>query len=561
MFSKKWQECEDELQICREALHNEEIKRNDLQTDNKKLTAAIQRSEDEYSKLEKHTKNCEKATEKAQKETKFAAAHADNLINSQKSQLKKAEWKYETTASDLKNWTDKYGSSVDKPANDKHDLQLKVFEWQSKAEKACNEIALLEAQIQGSPEQVGLHQALEEWEEHQACSAELGDLQDRLHDEILRRQESESDLSTSKQRHQKTKSDLKASQIKAAQFEQAYNSIKGQDKISVYSQRIRQLESDLQASEARHQKSEEDKKVLQEKADQLEKTDETSRGQEGSDFNLLEDHRLEKQKLESDLKTFQERYYKAESDVKSLQEKSHWLEQANQALKDQDNSRIDMLQKLESDQNANREQLQKTELDRKTLQEKAGQLEVDLRTAEERLQTAKSEKEVLQEKAHQMETNLIATKERYETEYSYKMVHQEKAHQLGLDLEKTKEQYQTTKSMVETLQIKTHQLEQANELLQEQVNERLQAKTFDKKENDQEGHDEVADTVRRDEERMKLLDLKSDSEDAEQNRKNQRLRIQTPKEANRVQVSSPFSISLPDYPSCSTQLRRINCSY
>lgn len=70
------------------------------------------------------------------------------MVNSQKGQLKSAERRYEAAARDLKEWTEKYGF-VERPAEEKAALQKRLSEWQSKAEKARNEIAALKEVLQG----------------------------------------------------------------------------------------------------------------------------------------------------------------------------------------------------------------------------------------------------------------------------------------------------------------------------------------------------------------------------------------------------------------------------
>ena len=119
-----------------------------LSTSNERLTAENERLKEELQKLEKDTKNCEKATTKAQKEAKNAKGNADHLINSQKGQLKSAERRYAEAARDLAEWRDRYGWAVGKPAEENAALQARLSEWQSKAEKARNEIAALKGGLQ-----------------------------------------------------------------------------------------------------------------------------------------------------------------------------------------------------------------------------------------------------------------------------------------------------------------------------------------------------------------------------------------------------------------------------
>ena len=125
-----------------------------LIAENEDLKAENQDVKDAYQRLEKHTKNCEKATNKAQQEAKNARGNADHLINSQKGQLKSAERRYEEARRELKEWREKYGWSVDKPAEEKAVLEKRLSEWQSQAEKARNEIVALKKM---KKEKEGLH--------------------------------------------------------------------------------------------------------------------------------------------------------------------------------------------------------------------------------------------------------------------------------------------------------------------------------------------------------------------------------------------------------------------
>ncbi len=562
----------NQLTTTRATIADEERKNGELTKENDLLKTLIGKLKTDVTKLTVHAKNCEKATGKAQKEAKHAKGNADHLINSQKGQLKNAERRYEAAARDLKLWTDKYGLSVNQPAEEKHALQLSVSEWQSKTEKARNEIASLEAQIEGTPEQIGLHQALEEWEEHQGCSAGFADFEDKLHDGKLRQQKLESDLTASRQHHQKTKSDLQALQVKAEQLEQANMAMQNGNNVYEYVQRIQQLESDLQTSIEQGQKIELDMKALEETAIQLERANKTFHDQAKTfhdqaktDVVMFDDDMLEKQKLESNLRAFQERHQETESSMKILQGKADQLERANKSLQDQDELRKDMLHKLESDLEASKVQCVETDSNMRALQDKADQLEVDLRTTIEQHQTTKSNTEALQEKAEQLEVDLRNTKEQYQTTKSNMTAVQGEADRLRLDLkttkeqyqtsvsdmealqgkvdqlesdlEATREQYQTTKSNMEALQGKADQLEQANKSLQKE-HERLQAKAFEKREQDDKANNETADAVQRDEERMSLMDQENNSKKLEQDSKAQHLRTETPMEAERSQVSS-----------------------
>ncbi|CAD6566798.1 MAG: hypothetical protein ASARMPRED_000145 [Alectoria sarmentosa] len=477
------------------ALHEEMRQTAELKTANEQLANQILQQKEAYAKLDKHAKNCEKATNKAQKEAKHTQGYADHLIGSQKGNLKSAERRLDEATRELKQWRDKYGWSVEKPAEEKYALQERLSEWQSKAEKARNQIVSLEEQIQGTPQQIGLHQALEEWEEHQGCSAEFADLQDKLHDGTLLKQQLESDLASSKQRYQKTKSDMKALQTKADQLEQAYKALQNQDKTNEYILHIQKLESDLE----QYQKTEGDVKALQEKVNQLESASEVVRGQEKTDTDMLDADMLDKERLESDLKALQDRLQKTESEMKALHEKADLLEQANKAFQDQAKSDNDTLQKLESDQKASEEQCQETDSSMKALREQADQLKSELNVTKEQLQTTESDMEALQGKTDQLESDLNSKEEQLDElasnmeslqgildqlESDLKRANEERrttksnmdelgeqADQLKSELNVTKEQLQTKESDMETLQGKADQLESDLNFKEEQLDE------------------------------------------------------------------------------------------
>ncbi|CAD6579084.1 MAG: hypothetical protein ASARMPRED_008950 [Alectoria sarmentosa] len=120
-----------------------------LITANRQLLAENSTLKEAYAKLEKHTKNCEKATNKAQRDVKHAKGYADHIVGSQKGNLKSAERRLEEAARELKEWRDRYGWAVEKPAEEKAALHKRLSEWQSKAEKAWNEIAALKGGSQG----------------------------------------------------------------------------------------------------------------------------------------------------------------------------------------------------------------------------------------------------------------------------------------------------------------------------------------------------------------------------------------------------------------------------
>ena len=510
----------NKLQDANKAAEDEMRQKTEFKNTNDQLMKLLRTQKDAITKLERHAKNCEKATNKAQKEAKNAKGHADHLVGSQKGQLKNAERRYETAARDLQAWREKYGWSVEKPAEEKDALQATISEWQSKAQKAQNQIASLEELVQGTPEQIGLHQALEQWEEHQGCSEEVADLQDKVHDGKLLKEKLESDLNTSRERHQKAKSDIKALQVKAhqleqanqalkdqdgtqdyilhiqnlesdlkastelhqitegdmkalqeqlVQLEQANQALKDQDETQDYILHIQNLESDFKASAELHQITEGDMKALQEQVVQLEQANQTFRDREKTDVDMLDDDVLDREKLESDLKASQEQHQEAESEMKALQEKAERLEQANKAFKDQEKSHNDMLQKLESDQKASKEQLQETGSNMKAVQGLAEQLDSELKTAKEQHQSTKSDMEALQGLADQLQSELEIAKEQHQSTKSDMEALQGLADQLQSELEIAKEQNQATKSDKEALQGLSGQLESELELANEQI--------------------------------------------------------------------------------------------
>ena len=544
MFRNKWQKCMADLE-------EETRQKTEVEAAKEKLTTEIRTLKAEYANLEKHTKNCEKATNKAQKEAKNAEGRANHHINSQKGQLKNAERRYEITVNDLQEWRDKYGWSVNKPAEEKHALQVSLAEWQSKAEKAYNEIAVLEGQIQGTPDQIGLHQALEQWEEHQRCSEEFAQLEDKLHDAKERQQKLEADLLAGKQRYQKAKSEMQELQIRANQLEQANMAIQDQDKTNDYLRYIQQLESDLRISTERCQKMEEDMKAFLETINQG--------GQEKTDFDMSDVDMLEKEKLYSDLDAFQERQHQKESDMMALQEKYIKLEQDNKSFQDYNN---ELLQKMESDQQASREQSQETDSNMNALQQKANQLESDLSMTKACYQTTKLNMEALQKKADQLELDLQATNEQQEitkskmeevqqtaerlesnveeTEQYKTMQSNMEAIQYSLesDLESAREQCQTLESSMGRLRGEVDRLEEANQQYRKEEKERRQSEISKIEEQDKEGNKQIADLVQRHiGERNELLKRQNSSRYPEQDTTTEQLRIEAPKKAERTQVS------------------------
>ena len=491
----------NQLTNVRATLQEEERQKNELQHANQVLEGLVKKQKSDVSKLTIHAKNCEKATGKAQKEAKQAKGNAEHLIESQKGQLKNAERRYEIAARELQEWKDNYGETVDGPAKEKHALQVSVAEWQSKVEEARNEIVSLEAQIQGTPEQVGLHQALEEWEEHQRCSAGFAEFEDKIHEAKVRQQKLESDLAASRQSHQKVKSDLKKLQTQQAeqaeQLKQANNAIPDQDKVNEYSNYIQQLESDLRASIERHQQMDEEFKALKANAALLEQANKAMQDQ-----NKTNEYIQYIQQLESELQASTERHQQTEKDLKAqyiqqleseLQASTERHQQTEKDLKAQ------YIQQLESELQASTERYQQSQADLKELQEKSDEilkktdvdmvdedmlqnkkLKTDLKTYREQLDKTESDMKALQKKAEQLEQANMAFQDQDESrKISFQKLesdhkasreqcqeiestmkeYREKSEQLETDLKLTKQQHQTTMSNMDALMKDADELE------------------------------------------------------------------------------------------------------
>ena len=445
------------------ALEEETRQKIELQASQDELMNGMRSVQAEFFKLKEHVKGLEKGIQKAQKEAKDAKGFADHRINSQKGQLKNAERNWDRTTRELKVWTEKYGT-IDKPAEEKLALQQTVTDLQSKAEQARNQITLLETQIQGTPEQMGLHQALEQWEEHQGCSKEFMELEDKLDDSQKRERKLDSDLKATREKYQKAKADIQSLQT---QFGQA---TQGQDNTN-YIQRILQLESDLQAGVERNQKTELDLKAVQEIANQLFLAQGTFQHQEKIDVNMSDDDTVDKAKLELRLKAFQEQHQQTESDMNALKAKADRLEQANKAFQDDDKTRNDSLEKLRSDLKRAEASHQATKSNMKVLQEKADQLESDLEDTKKEYQTSK---DALQETANTLESDLKTASDKYQTMKFHMEELQTKANDgqkdLGIaktDLENANSEHQKVKSELEDLQVKANGLQESNELSQQ----------------------------------------------------------------------------------------------
>ena len=452
------------------ALEEETRKKTELQASNDELLNGMRGVEEEFAKFKVHVKNCENAVKTAQKEAKDAKGFADHRINSQKGQLRNAERQWDRTSRELRVWTEKYGT-VDTPAQEKLALQQSVTELQSKAEEARNQITMLETQIRGTPEQMGLHQALEQWEEHKGCGKDIMELEDKLDDSQKREQKLQSDLTAIKQKYQGAKADIETLQTQLGQISQ------GQDNTN-YVQRILQLESDLQVSVIRNQKIELDLKAVQEIANQLFLAQGTFQNQEKIDVNMSDDDTLDKAKLDSYLKAFQEQHQQTESEMNALKARADQLEQTNKALQDNDKTRNDFLEKLQSDIKTSKESHQATISDMEVLQGNADQLEKDLGITKEQHHESKSSMAALQEKVKKLESDLGAASGKHQTVEAKMKEVQAKANEhetdLGIakmDLETAKNEYQTVKSELEDLQGKANGLQESNQLFEQKQKE------------------------------------------------------------------------------------------
>ena len=425
------------LDEASQALEDEATRTAQYQMANEYLQKEGQNLKTAYAKLENHAKECEKAVEKAQKSSKYDKNWAESTVKIQRVHLKTAEQTIEERNKSLWEWRSKYGWNVDLPAQEKLALQASLAEWQSKAETAQIQIASLEEQIQGTPDRIGLHQALEQWDEHQACSAGFADLEDKIYDANMLKEKLESELKTIKQRYQKAKSEITELQDRVKQLEEASMTSQG---LPITSEQVEQAEKAFQE--------------LQTKANQLEQDNQALQNQDKTSEYI---QRI--QKLESDLKAVTEERQATDVKMKALEEQNNQLQQANNAFLGQDGSHTEMLQRLESGLKLEQEQHQATKLNMEALQGKADQLESDLRVAKEQNQTINSNAEALQAKTGQLESGLTAAKEQNETINSNAEALQGKACQLESDLTAAKEQNQKTNLSMEALQGKADQLD------------------------------------------------------------------------------------------------------
>ena len=419
-----------QLDESSQALEEESGRIAQFKMANEYLQNEFQKSKTECARLENHAKECEKAVEKAQKSSKHDRSFAESTVKMQKVQLKNAEKSILEAKQALKEWTDKYGWSVDLPAQEKLALQASLAEWQSKAEKAHIQVASLEEQIQGTPDRVGLHQALEQWDEHQACSAGFADLEDKLYDGNMIKEKLESDLNNIKQKYQKAKNDIAELKSRVNQLEEARMTSQG---LPITSEQVEQAEKAFQELQSKANQLESDKKVLQDQ----DKTDEYIQ-------------RI--QKLESDLNAATGDRQATDVKMKALQEQNDQLRQTNSAFLGQDGSHTEMLQKLDSGLKMEEEQHRTTKLNMETLQGKADQLELELRTAIEQNETINSSMAALQGKSDQLESDLRKANEHDQTTKSCMEALQGKADQLESDLKAQREHNQKIESDLEMLQ-------------------------------------------------------------------------------------------------------------
>ena len=435
-----------------QALEDETGRNAQLRMANEYLVKEVSNTRTAYVKLENHAKECEKAVEKAQKSSKQDKGYAESTVKIQKVHLRSAERTIEETKQALNEWRDKYGWNVGLPAQEKLALQASLQESRAKAEKAQIQIASLEEQIQGTPDRIGLHQALEQWEEHQSCSAGFADLEDKIYDGNMLKEKLESELRTIKERYQKAKSDITELRSRVNQLEEASMTSQG---LPITSEQVELAEKAFQE--------------LQIKANQLEQDNQALQNQDKTNEYI---QRI--QKLESDLNAVTEERQATDVKMKALQEQNDQLQHANNASLGQDGSHTEMLQKLDSGLKMEQEQHQTTKLNMEALQGRAVQLESDLRAAKEQNQTITSNAEALQGKSAQLESDLRTAKERNEKTSSNMEALQGKADQLESELKAANNHDQTTKSSMEALQGKADQLESELKALKEH-NQKLES--------------------------------------------------------------------------------------
>ena len=423
----------NKLTESNQALEEETGRTAQLRMANDYLVREVQKTRTANAKLENHAKECEKAVEKAQKSSKQDKSFAESTVRSQRVHLKAAERTIEETRKALNEWREKYGWNVDVPAQEKLALQASLAESRSKGEKALIQIASLEEQIQGTPDRVGLHQALQQWDEHQACSAGFAELEDKMYDANMLKEKLETELHAMKQRYQKAKSDNSELRSRVNQLEEVDMTSQGPP---ISSEQVEQAEKAFQELQIKANQLEQDNKALQ-------------------DQDKTKEYIQRIQKLESDFNAVTEERQATDVKMKALQEQNEQLQQANNAFQGQDGNHTEKLRKLESGLKMEKEQHQSTKLNVEAIQGKADQLESDLKAANEQNQTITSNAEALQGKADQLESDLRAANEQNQTITSNAEALQGKAVQLETDLTAAKEHNLS----MESLQAKTGQLE------------------------------------------------------------------------------------------------------
>ena len=551
------------MQKAGDALEDESRQKWELQTANQELKDENRNQKLHIVKLENHIKICEKAFTKAQDDTKDAMNNADRMYDRLKGVAKAADLKYKATAQNLKDWTERYGNQVEKPAEEKNALQLKVSEWQMKAEKAQNEIASLEEKIQKTPKEVGLHQALGQWEENQGCSAEVADLEDKLDDRMRLSQKLESDLKTSIEQHQKTKSDMEALQIKADKLEQANKAFEGfqvkadqlqsanrdLEKLQVKADQLEQVEKDYQELRVKVDHLEQVEKDYQELRVKVDHLESASRD--------LEELQIKADQLEQIKKDYQELQVKADQleqikkDYQELQDKADQLEHANETLQDQDKTReyLMHIQKLESDLRKSSEHLQEIEGDMNALQEKLNQTEepngsfrgqekIDVRMPDDDMQGKENERVQLRKSNMALKEEVVHLEEANKVLQFQDSSYRDSLESLELDLKASKEKFEGTESEKNKFQRKADQLESELKILKDQ-----HQKTESEKKTLQESADQLKSNLESSKEQhqitkseMEVLQEKVDQ--LEQDKKPERLRIEALEEVGPINVSS-----------------------
>ena len=123
-------------------LNDRQVTATALLITNEHLATENESLKDSFSKIQKHTQDCENAANQAQKDAQNAKGYADFRIDGQRGQLRDAEKRYDIAAKELKEWKGRYGS-VEELEKKMKGMQESVSEWRDKAETAANRIASL----------------------------------------------------------------------------------------------------------------------------------------------------------------------------------------------------------------------------------------------------------------------------------------------------------------------------------------------------------------------------------------------------------------------------------